>query len=444
MLIFLSLKEKKIMLKIMEYDLFIFDFDGTILDTEKYHYLSWCKALTDHVKHNVMLTYNDFHEYFHKLDVNETKLLLKLVYDVEPKDYDNIYAKKQHYYKEFIKTESIEFIDGIYEFLTLLKENNKKFVIVTNTSRAFIEIFMKRCPILHDAYKIYTKEDFFNKKPNPECYLKIVNENEFKEMKKIGFEDSLVGFHALYQVSEITPVLIYNEEYFYTKHIMEKYKNIITLDGYNIDELNKKLYLYNNHNATKDKLFIDKILNNNILELQKNFNAMESIIYNISIILSNINEKNNIYMSGMGKSGYICKKSASTWQSLSIKCSYIDLPNLPHGDFGVFRDGDILILVSNGGNTKEVIEVLKYIKDTLKKKINIISIVANAKNEMEKYSNFTFVLNEIKEADDINMTPSTSSLIFMSLLDAIAINMKKEITKEEFKLYHPHGSLGTR
>ena len=146
----------------------------------------------------------------------------------------------------------------------------------------------------------------------------------------------------------------------------------------------------------------------------------------------------------MGKSGYICKKSASTWQSLSIKASYIDLPNLPHGDFGIFNDNDILILISNGGNTTEVIDILKYIKYNLKTKINIISIVANKNSEMEKYSNITYILDNIIEADYINMTPSTSSIIFMSLLDAISINIRNDITKDEFKMYHPSGSLGKR
>jgi D-arabinose 5-phosphate isomerase GutQ len=73
-----------------------------------------------------------------------------------------------------------------------------------------------------------------------------------------------------------------------------------------------------------------------------------------------------------------------------------------------------------------------------------ISIVANKDNEMEKLSNFTYVLEPIKEGDLINMTPSTSSLIFMSLLDAIGINMRQDIKKEEFQTYHPSGSLGKR
>jgi arabinose-5-phosphate isomerase len=146
----------------------------------------------------------------------------------------------------------------------------------------------------------------------------------------------------------------------------------------------------------------------------------------------------------MGKSGYVCKKSASTWQSLSLKCSYIDLPNLPHGDFGIFNDDDIFIIISNSGNTDEIIYILNYIKNKLNKKIITIAIVANIICKIKQLCTFTYCLENIIEADEINMTPSTSSLIFMALLDGIAINVKKNITKDEFKLVHPAGSLGKR
>ena len=167
---------------------------------------------------------------------------------------------------------------------------------------------------------------------------------------------------------------------------------------------------------------------------------MNNIINNISLLLK---DQHHIYLSGMGKSGYVCKKCASTWQSLSINCSYIDLPNLPHGDFGIFRNNDILILISNSGNTEENIYILKYLK-TFKIKVKTISIVANSGSKMEEFSDHTFILNNIREADIINMTPSTSSIIFMALLDGIAINLKRDVSKEEFQIYHPAGSLGRR
>jgi D-arabinose 5-phosphate isomerase GutQ/beta-phosphoglucomutase-like phosphatase (HAD superfamily) len=431
--------------KLLSYNLFIFDFDGTILDTEKIHCECWNNALADFLNkpldedNNILLTFSDYQKIFHSLEKNNSKNYLKYYYKIE--NYDKIYELKQKYYKDYISNveniNNIKLMEGVENFLNFLIKNEKNFIIVTNTSIKFIEIFKKIFSILNKALNIYTKEDFINRKPNPECYLKICN--KYKYYKKICFEDSLTGMHALHQVNDITPVFIDSEDYYYKDLILNNYKNILISKKYKFEYLNNQLLL---KNEIDENLFTKQILINNIKELENNFLNMEYIINQVTILLKNLDSSNHIYLSGMGKSGYVCKKSASTWQSLSIKCSYIDLPNLPHGDFGIFRDGDIFILVSNSGNTEEIIYILKYLKNNLKKKVTTISIVANCGSEMEKLSDFTYILKNINEADNINMTPSTSSLIFMALLDGIAINMKENITKEEFKLCHPAGSLG--
>jgi D-arabinose 5-phosphate isomerase GutQ/beta-phosphoglucomutase-like phosphatase (HAD superfamily) len=424
--------------KILEYDLFIFDFDGTLMDTEEYHYLSWKNALSEYeFAKNIDFSMSDYQKYFHTLDGNNSKTILKLLYNIT--DYNEIYKIKQKYYQSYVIDKDIKFINGAEDFLNFIINNNKKFIIVSNTSDKFMKIYLEKHDILKKANKIYTKEYFINRKPNPECYLRILN--DYPNDKKIGFEDSLVGMHSLYQVNKITPVLIYDTKYFYLNKILEDYKNIILFHDFNIKQFNNYL---TNKIIDNSNLFINKILDNNIEQLKNNYNTMYNIIYQISILISNLNSNNHIYLSGMGKSGYVCKKSVSTWQSLSIKCSYIDLPNLPHGDFGMFKDNDLFILISNSGNTDEIIYILKYLNNNLNKKINTISIVANKNSEMEKLSNITYILDNIVESDNINMTPSTSSLIFMSLLDSIAINIKKNITKEEFQLVHPAGSLGKR
>jgi len=421
--------------KILEYDVFIFDFDGTIMDTEFYHCLAWSNALSEYKNKEINLTSFVYQENFHKLDKNHSKNFLKTNYNII--DYDSIYKLKQEHYLILIKSNKLFFMNNFENFLNYLIENNKITVVVTNTSVKSIEIFKTQYPILNNISKFYTKELFINKKPHPECYIKV--SNDYKNLKKIGFEDSLVGMNALHQVKNITPILIYDNNYYYSEYILNNYTNIIKLTNYNLNILNDELIKFNNNYD-----IIDNILNNNIIELQKNYNNMKNAILHITTILKNRDSDCNIYLSGMGKSGYVCKKSASTWQSLSIKCSYIDLPNLPHGDFGIFRNNDILILISNSGNTDEIIYILNYIKNVLNKKIITISIIANKNSMMEKLSDYTFILKNIKEADIINMTPSTSSLLFMALLDGISINLQKDITKDEFKLYHPCGSLGKK
>jgi len=430
-----------------DYDLFVFDFDGTIMDTEKFHYKAWINIIQTYIDKNIFFDYTTYIKNFHTIDVTNKKKYLLMKYDIE--NYDTLYELKQKEYNKLINENEILLVKGFEKIIDFIDENNKKFVIVTNTSIKNINFFSEKYPIItKNVDKIYTKENFIKKKPHPECYLKVIN--DYPNHKIIGFEDSLYGFHCLYQVDKIKPVYIYQDDYYYNEHIIKTYNNIIVCTDYNLNNINIQLNLQkgvNNYNInyTKTNNFIENIIDNNINQFILNKSNIQNIIYQISIILKSLKKENHIYLSGMGKSGYICKKSASTWQSLTLKCSYIDLPNLPHGDFGIFREHDVIILISNSGNTDEIIYILKYFKEHCDKfKITTISIVANKDSKMEEYSDYTFILNNIKEADLINMTPSTSSLIFMSILDGIAINIRNDISKQEFKLYHPAGALGKR
>jgi D-arabinose 5-phosphate isomerase GutQ/beta-phosphoglucomutase-like phosphatase (HAD superfamily) len=438
-------------MSIFDYDLFIFDFDGTLIDTEKLHLKAWNMALSSFLNNadededsDEIMSFRDYQKYFHSIKSNYNKDFLHIKYGLDYEKYDEIYSLKQKNYESMILKEDVYFIKGAYDFLNKLLEMNKKFIIVSNTSERFINIFKNKIPILKKALGIFTKELFMYRKPHPECYIKI--SNMYPDLKKIGFEDSLTGINALYQVADIKPVLIYDENYYYTDYILNNYRDVLILNDYNYEDELFKMNLETCHSIDNNEKsdFIESILNNNIEELQNNFWDMKKSIEIISVLLKNMKHNSNIYLSGMGKSGYICKKSVSTWQSLSIKSYYIDLPNLSHGDFGVFRDDDVLILVSNSGNTDEVVYIIDYIKNTLFKKITIISIVANNDSKMEKLSDYTFILNKIKEADKIDMTPSTSSMIFMSLLDAIGIAIRSDISIEEFKDNHPNGALGLK
>jgi D-arabinose 5-phosphate isomerase GutQ/beta-phosphoglucomutase-like phosphatase (HAD superfamily) len=435
---------------LLEYDLFVFDFDGTIMDTEELHCRAWTLALSKIKNEDIHISMNDYQRFFHSLKKNYSKYYLNMYWDISFKDYEYVYKLKQTIYKEFILTTNVlltnvektnvQLINGCDIFIDFILKNNKKFVIVSNTSKECIDIFSIRYPILKNAFKIYTKEFFLHKKPNPECYMRVIQ--DFPNHKIIGFEDSLPGMEALYKTKYyITPVFIYNKHYYFNDYIFKKYTNIITFEDYNIQSLNQKLV--DNDDNDNDKNIIEKIVNNNIVELQKNKNTMIHIIHKIALLLhNNINNNHNIYLTGMGKSGDVCKKCSSTWQSLSIQCSYIELCNLPHGDFGKLKDGDTIIFISNNGNTDEMIHVLQYIQHKLHKKITTISIVANKANEIQHYSTFTFVLENIIEADSINITPSTSSVLFMTLLDSLGIYLKKNISLKEFKVNHPGGSLG--
>jgi arabinose-5-phosphate isomerase len=189
---------------------------------------------------------------------------------------------------------------------------------------------------------------------------------------------------------------------------------------------------------------VEQMIHHYQQQIEINRTHMIKAVEQISLLIQQLSPHNTVYLTGMGKSGYICKKSASTWISLSLPCIYLDLPNLPHGDFGILKQNDIILFISNSGNTEEIVYILKYLKKSFHKKVFTISIVGNENSEMEKYSNFTYVLHPIQEADMIGMTPSVSSSLFMMILDMIAIQTRKDITKKEFQMNHPSGSLGKK
>jgi len=459
------------------FDLFIFDFDGTIMNNEHIHHLSYSYSLFESLFHNNQkvehlelidenenykeliqdFTYEKYEQLGHSVDLLDFKYYCKFHFGIT--NYNHFYQRKQDIYVEIIKKMlenvknennnyhwgKMKLCDGIEELLQKILEQNKQFVIVTNSSKKNIHLYASYFPILFHSSKIYTKDDFHYKKPHPECYLKVLH--DFPHFThKICFEDSLRGLASLYKIPDIYPIFVQKRmNYGNLDYINNKMKNVKKVNSINEiqleeNEVNSYFEKYHENKFNQINCMIENYKN----EIDKNTNRMKEIIHEISLIIQNKHSCNQIFLTGMGKSGYICKKSASTWQSLSLPCVYLDLPNLPHGDFGILKEDDIIIFISNSGNTDEIVFILEYLKYRFHKKVYTISIVANQNSKMEELSDVTFVLKNITESDDIQMTPSTSSSIFMMILDMIAIETKRGITKDEFKINHPAGSLGKR
>ena len=121
-------------------------------------------------------------------------------------------------------------IEGSLNFLNAIINNNKKFVIVSNTLKQNIDFFSELFPILKYSSKNYYREILKNKKPHPECYLKVID--DFPKKKKVCFEDSLVGIHACSQVHEIDMYFINTTNYIYCDYIINNYK-INQIENYN-------------------------------------------------------------------------------------------------------------------------------------------------------------------------------------------------------------------
>jgi len=121
-------------------------------------------------------------------------------------------------------------IDGCENFINKIIKNNKKFIIVSNTLKEQIDFFVELFPILKHSTKNYYREMLKNKKPNSECYLKVIN--DFPNKKIMGFEDSITGIHALSGAPEISKVYINTHDYFHHHYILDNY-NVTHIHNYN-------------------------------------------------------------------------------------------------------------------------------------------------------------------------------------------------------------------
>jgi arabinose-5-phosphate isomerase len=173
--------------------------------------------------------------------------------------------------------------------------------------------------------------------------------------------------------------------------------------------------------------------------------AKSDIQENITLLCDLLKEKMNsnttIFITGIGKSYHVAKKCVATWQSLQLNVHNLLVQDLFHGDMGIIKENDIVIYMSNSGNTKELIEVSEYLKQN--KNVFQIGIVNNRSCELEKSVDMCMnICNfKIKEADSFEIVPSVSSVMFMMFCDLIGIKMSemKSLTREDFKKNHPVG-----
>ena len=151
--------------------------------------------------------------------------------------------------------------------------------------------------------------------------------------------------------------------------------------------------------------------------------------------------QSKIILCGVGKSGLIANKIASTLSSVGTPAFYLSASDSSHGDLGSISKKDILILISNSGETQELKNIIQYAN---RNKILLIGVVSRKDSVLYKTSDIKLLIPKVKEAEGIVPTSSTTSQL--ALGDALAISsMKfKKFGKLDFKKLHPSGSLGAQ
>ncbi len=155
-------------------------------------------------------------------------------------------------------------------------------------------------------------------------------------------------------------------------------------------------------------------------------------------------KKGKIILSGVGKSGIIAKKISSTLSSVGTPSFFVDASSCSHGDLGQISSNDVLILISNSGESSELRNIIQYANRN--KNIILIGIVSKKNSLLYKNSDLRILLPEVKEAGPGNIIPTSSTIMQLAIGDAIAISTMKQknFGEKEFKKFHPSGSIGAK
>ena len=152
--------------------------------------------------------------------------------------------------------------------------------------------------------------------------------------------------------------------------------------------------------------------------------------------------KSKVIICGVGKSGIIASKISATLSSVGTPSFTVSANDCSHGDLGRITRSDILILISNSGNTNELKNIIKYAKSY---NIFLIGIMSNKNSMLYKHSNIKLHLPEVKESGH-GIVPTSSTTTQLSIGDAMAIALmaKRKFSKLDFKKFHPLGNLGNK
>ena len=153
--------------------------------------------------------------------------------------------------------------------------------------------------------------------------------------------------------------------------------------------------------------------------------------------------KGRVVLTGVGKSGLICKKIAATFASTGTPAFFLHPGDAAHGDLGMVRGDDTVIAVSNSGETAELLNIVPVIKSF---GIPVIAITNNSESSLARFSDVTLLLHVEKEACPLGLAPTTSTTATLALGDALAVTLMKlkGFKNEDFARFHPGGKLGIR
>ncbi len=168
--------------------------------------------------------------------------------------------------------------------------------------------------------------------------------------------------------------------------------------------------------------------------LDSNFEKVVDII---------MGSKGRVVVSGMGKSGLVGKKIAATLASTGTPAFFLHPAEATHGDLGMVTSDDVIIAISNSGETDELVGLIPFLK---RFNVSLISMTGNPRSTLSRVADVNLDISVKEEACPLGIVPTASTAATMAMGDAIAVAllMKRGYKEEDFAFFHPGGSLGTK
>lgn len=166
-----------------------------------------------------------------------------------------------------------------------------------------------------------------------------------------------------------------------------------------------------------------------------------SFLKAVEILHRTCDQRGKVVVIGVGKSGNIGHKIAATLNSTGATAVVLGTQNALHGDLGLLSDGDAVLALSYSGETRELLDLLPFIK---RFEVNVISITGNPSSTLARLSEVTLDTSVEREACPLNLAPTSSSTSMLVMGDALAMVLleARGFTEQDFAKFHPGGSLG--
>lgn len=150
-----------------------------------------------------------------------------------------------------------------------------------------------------------------------------------------------------------------------------------------------------------------------------------------------------VIVSGMGKSGHVGRKIASTLASTGTPAQFVHPAEASHGDLGMVMRGDVVLVLSNSGETPELADIIAH---TRRFGIPLIGMAARAGSTLLRQSDVVLLLPDVAEACGTGVVPTSSTTMTLALGDALAVALMehRQFTPDQFRVFHPGGKLGAR